>query len=201
MNQGNINVMFVDLLYQTNLSNFTNLKSYFCKKVVDVENSVLGNRAVKWHCDTFSTLANKDYNLLHDVNFKDLKEAILQHTIEFAKEYGVTDLNGEFLDAWINISKPGNYQEYHIHPTSHFSVIYYVDVPKNSGNTIFKGNEESNMYPIPCKEATQAGSNHWVYEPKNNDLIIFRSNMYHMVDINRSNENRVTIAANITFPY
>jgi len=201
MNKNIINVMFVELLYQTSLPEYEHLKNYFCNVVKEVEQSAKGVRAVKWHCNTFSTLANKNYNLLHDKKFTELKEDILHHTVKFAKEYGVKDTNGVFLDAWINNSKPGDYQEYHIHPTSHFSIIYYVDVPENSGNTIFKGNEESNMFPIPCKEPTQAGSNHWIYEPKNNDLVIFRSNVYHMVDTNRSSDNRITISANISFPY
>ena len=38
---------------------------------------------------------------------------------------------------WANINPPGGYNMPHIHPNSHFSGVYYIKAPKDSGNISF----------------------------------------------------------------
>ena len=38
---------------------------------------------------------------------------------------------------WANINPPGGYNKPHLHPNSHFSGVYYIKAPKNSGQIVF----------------------------------------------------------------
>jgi uncharacterized protein (TIGR02466 family) len=103
-------------------------------------------------------------------------------------------------DAWINISKPGNYQEYHIHPGSHFSLVYYIKVPENSGRIVFRSHEaDKDMFPFDTHKITNINNKTVKLQPNEGDVIVFRSNLSHMVEKNMSNENRVCIAMNFKF--
>ena len=41
------------------------------------------------------------------------------------------------LNLWINENNKNNYNSIHVHPSSHLSGIYYIDVPLKSGNLFF----------------------------------------------------------------
>ena len=38
---------------------------------------------------------------------------------------------------WANINPPGGYNRPHLHPNSHFSGVYYIKAPENSGQIVF----------------------------------------------------------------
>ena len=38
---------------------------------------------------------------------------------------------------WANINPPGALNRPHLHPNSHFSGVYYIKAPKNSGQIVF----------------------------------------------------------------
>ena len=48
---------------------------------------------------------------------------------------------------WANINNKEDYNISHTHPYSHYSGVYYVKVPKNSGNLYF-GESTANLEPI-----------------------------------------------------
>ena len=154
-----------------------------------------------WQCDTFSTL-NTVYNVLQDPLFSELNDTITKHVFDFANNYG--DMNNRTVrctGAWINVSSPGNYQEYHNHTQNHFSAVYYVKVPEKSGNIVFRSYDHvGDMFPLPFNinaEKEPAFRTYYLI-PRESDLIIFRSNLEHMVQKNRSNEARISIALNFT---
>ena len=186
--------MFTDLIYSTSLRQHANLNDYFYNVVLQSKKQNI-NPTTDWRCDTFNTA--KSLNLNIDNNFLIILEDIKKEVINFSKDFGVLTNNIICTESWINLAEAGNYQEYHIHPASHFSVVYYVNSPDNSGNIIFKSHEAiSDMFPIPADILTPANYKTYSYTPKNNDLLIFRSNLNHMVEKNISNEDRVSISAN-----
>ncbi len=122
--------------------------------------------------------------------------------LEFSKEFGVSKpLDSlECTDFWFNVSKHGDYQEFHRHANSHFSIVYYITVPENSGDLVFQSFEtNTDMFSLPSNEVTDASCKTCVYEPIESALVIFRSNLIHMVKKNLSNRNRISISANFKF--
>lgn len=190
-------LMFVDMLYQDSLLGLDNEKEYFYNKALECER--LGISGADWNCDTYSTMSS-DYDLLKDENFYVVLAEVLPRVSSFAEEFNVRTDDIRCTSAWINLAHPGAFQEYHIHPESHFSMVYYVRTPERCGDTIFQSSKYyADMFPLPYRKVNYANAGTFNRPAKSGDLLIFRSNIPHMVGKNRSNEDRVSISANFCF--
>jgi uncharacterized protein (TIGR02466 family) len=151
-----------------------------------------------WLCDTFNT-KSANYNIVEDVLFSELIEQFKKEVCVFARHYGVHN-KIKNVDGWINVAAPGEYQEYHYHGNSHFSLVYYIKSPENCGNLVVKSHEsDKDMFYLPYSELTEPNYKIRNIIPRESDVVIFRSNLHHMVTKNKSKENRVSIAMNFVF--
>lgn len=117
-----------------------------------------------------------------------------------AKDYGI--INSKFMaikhdDYWININQPNTCNATHTHPTSLISGVFYVKCNDNSGSIklendahkqYFNGTFLNNSNKLNYLDIT--------YTPKVNRLILFPSWLAHSVTVNKSNEDRISIAFN-----
>jgi len=164
----------------------------FIEKATHLEQTL--DHSTDWRCDTFNTL-NK-YDMIADPLFQNLTQQITSEVKLLAKDFGVTK-DVRVKDSWINVARPGAFQETHIHPNSHFSVAYYIKAPVNSGNIVFRSAEaNTDMFELPVSELTPANYKTFFIEPEVGKLIVFRSNLLHMVEKNMSNETRISITMN-----
>jgi uncharacterized protein (TIGR02466 family) len=197
-----IDYWFPTLISKEKLEEFRD-NSYLENKAYSLK-GVLPNVSTQWNCDTYNTLelynpVNDNDTIIH--NFINLcKEKV--H--EFAKEFGVVKPLSDLQcnDFWFNIAKEGNYQECHQHPNSHFSIVYYVKTEKNCGNIVFKGPTAfSDMctLPIDSKNLNRVSYPSCHYTPTNSLFLIFRSNLIHMVEKNRSGVDRISISMNFRY--
>jgi uncharacterized protein (TIGR02466 family) len=148
-----------------------------------------------WRCGTFTTL-NK-YDMVNDPLFKDLIEYVTDQVSQFAVEFGCAPNSAKVTDSWINIAEPGDYQEYHNHAGNHFSAVYYVKAPKDSGDIVFRSFEaDTDMFPLPIKVMNYTSFKTFSFSPEEGLLLIFRSNLRHMVEKNTSNDSRISVAMN-----
>ena len=109
--------------------------------------------------------------------FKDYIQAIMK-TLE------VTQLKGEVtIHSWVNINEKGNWNFPHNHIGTDLSGVYYVKVPKDSGQIVFFD---------PRKIESAMG-----VQPVEGNLFMFPSYLEHMVTPSESNETRISIAFNI----
>lgn len=197
-----IKFWFPTLIDYKILDSFKDANSYLEQKALKIQEHANSTSRVDWSCDTYNSLGF--YNYLED-NDKTINLFVLEckkHIIDFAKEFGVN--KGvealECTDFWFNISQYGNYQEFHRHANSHFSIVYYVRAPERSGNIVFQSFEtNTDMFTLPIETVTDASCKTCFYEPKESALLIFRSNLVHMVQKNLSNNNRISISANFKF--
>ena len=83
---------------------------------------------------------------------------------------------------WYNINVPGSYNNAHHHNEENFesimSGVYYISAPVDSGDLIFTESNER-------------------YEPSSGSLIYFDPTTWHAVDVNLSDENRISMAFNL----
>lgn len=194
-------VIFNTLVYKELLINLHLNNTVFKNKAFEIKEKFLNNSSTDWRCDTFNTLNLYDYREENDTNLKDLVYIVSNKVQQFATEYGIPDnLYDIHCDSfWFNISMPGNYQEFHQHSNSHFSVVYYVDAPEHCGNIVFKSFETfTDMFPLPIENSNtnlNSAKTHAIV-PQDSLLLIFRSNLLHMVEKNNSNKDRISIAMN-----
>jgi len=174
---------------------------------LDVDNISLHEKAIElynkrspvstsWFCDTFNTIGT--YDITNDSSFSEFVETIMHHTKIFAKDYGISNATIKSKEGWINVAMPNEYQEFHLHPNNHFSMVYYVSVPENSGNIIFRSPESNtDMFQLPFGHETLATMKTATIKAKTGKLVIFRSNLLHMVEKNKSSSERVSISMNV----
>jgi uncharacterized protein (TIGR02466 family) len=164
------------------------------ERVYQVMDSLQGHET-QWMCDTFSSF--EAYDLRIDRAFDTLIAQTKEHVRTFAKEYGVTKSLVYCTEAWFNVARPGNYQEYHTHANNHFSATYYLRTPEGGGDLVFKSYHDD-MFTLPKDEETYVSQSYKVEKVTEGKTCIFRSSLPHMVTKNTSSEDRISIAMNFT---
>lgn len=167
-------------------------KSYEIKNVVDDGSSKW------WNCNTYTTFSDIS-SLDNYTEFDFLFDQIKTHVNKFGEELLIESNSGK-IQSWINISSPGNFQELHNHSGSHLSAVFYLKAPENSGDIVFRSFESfGNMFPFPSSGINEFTYETCKYKPKEKMLLIFKSNLLHMVNLNKSNEDRISVSANFIY--
>jgi len=112
----------------------------------------------------------------------------------------------EFLDGepnlgnmWANINPAGGYNKPHVHPNSLFSGVYYVKTPPNCGQLICQDPRPGIQTCMPNRKKGQPPKHLWRevhLQPQENRAIMFPSWLWHSVQPNQSNEDRISISFN-----
>tara|TARA_Y100000389_G_scaffold201576_1_gene244628 strand:- start:8663 stop:9244 length:582 start_codon:yes stop_codon:yes gene_type:complete len=112
----------------------------------------------------------------------------------------------EFLDReprlgnmWANINYKGSLNMPHVHANSLFSGAYYIKVPKNSGFLKINDPRQGTHFIKPTKKNVpiplHLGSEIHL-EPQENRALMFPSWLEHCVDINESDDIRISVSFN-----
>ena len=100
---------------------------------------------------------------------------------------------------WANINPPGGYNAPHIHPNSLFSGVYYVKVPKNSGELVCNDPRPGIQTTMPTRVKGQPPQGLWReahLQPLQGRVIVFPSWLWHAVEPNMSNDIRISVSFN-----
>ncbi len=148
---------------------------------------------------------NGNYTL--DKNVLD-KMPTLKNRIENEFEKYVRDVlhinkkvNFKIINSWINIHKKGDWSQSHLHKNSCFSGVYYLNVPKNSGNisfdkTIVLNNLSTSTISYDYDEANYINADKVKFKVEEGLILFFPSTIYHNVDKSNSDEERYSLAFN-----
>jgi len=101
---------------------------------------------------------------------------------------------------WANINPPGGYNRPHIHPNSHFSGVYYIKAPQNSGEIVFNDPRSAAHMIMPDRVKDIKPPSHLWREVRVNPLegrmLMFPSWLWHCVEPNGSNDIRISVSFN-----
>jgi len=135
-------------------------------------------------------------------NIDDIDEQILnllENRMRIVQEVG--ELKQELDNIWININGKGHSNEYHIHPYSALSGVFYLTDSKFP--IIFKHPYDdicTYYWPEKCIESwNNLNSAEWSILPKKNMLLIFPAWLSHKVAMNKEDFNRISISFNTVF--
>ena len=135
---------------------------------------------------------------LNNLIVNTLANSFLEH-VNFISNNNYKIKNKLYLDNfWFNINRFKDFNLEHIHPNSILSGVYYVKTPKNSGNLIFKNNNNSNFYleQNDLIEFNTLNCATYFLPPQENCLHIFPSWLPHYVEPNLSEEERISFSFN-----
>lgn len=124
-----------------------------------------------------------DNNILENKEMKKLKQFIEKSLKEYFRNIYVPKNNVEpyITQSWCNYTKEGQFHHKHAHPNSFVSGVFYVQADKTKDKIYFYKNRYERIV-IPAKEFNLFNSTSWWFETGTNDLIIFPSNLTHMVE-------------------
>ena len=148
-----------------------------------------------WLSETYNTLGT--YDLQKDKSFKILLEKIEDKVLEFTKRHN-SDYRYKIQESWLNVYNKSDYQEYHHHPNSTFSAVYFLKASENCSRIVFENPIEPEMITIKdIKQHNPLTFKTCFFPPVENGLIIFRSYLRHMVEKQNTDYERMTVAANL----
>ena len=101
---------------------------------------------------------------------------------------------------WSIINKKNSSNARHIHANNYISSAYYVKAPQNCGDIVFHDPRSVTTFRYPkISKQNKLNSNVFTIQPKEGLLVLFPSYLYHSVDLNRTDEERIVISFNINF--
>ncbi len=115
------------------------------------------------------------------------------------------------INAWSNINRKGDSNEFHIHPGAFWSGVYYVDDggcyqnKKFNGEFIImdpRGSGPSMYSPLYCFNSpggNSVGATE-LLPPRNGIILLFPSWLYHGVRPYNGNSERISISFNLSIP-
>ena len=98
--------------------------------------------------------------------------------------------------SWLNYTNLGQHHHKHSHPNSIISGVFYFNADPEK-DKIFFYNEKYKQIVIPTKEYNIHNSQSWWFPVKTGGLVIFSSDLTHMVEQTISDETRVSLAFNV----
>ena len=138
----------------------------------------------------------KQSNIAEYLEFKPLVERITQCVHELAREHGSDD-DYFCTEGWYNIYSSNRYQEYHVHPNSIFSAVYFMKSGEDSQGLHIKRPDYGGMLPPKNKKRdTPFNQEVIIAPPQERTVIIFRSYLEHCVPPSNLKTDRVTVALN-----
>ena len=122
-----------------------------------------------------------------------LRSKAIEYLRELRKPLPVTDIN--IVDSWVNFTGKGEYQNYHNHPLSDISGVYYYQSSLEDGDIKFKSPSSALNFSM------LTANNHVSHKPLVGKLLLFPSYLEHAVMVNKTDNIRISISFNIRLVY
>ena len=133
--------------------------------------------------------------------FADFVGLVERHAAVVARFLELKSTELVMSGCWANINPPGGRNSVHSHPNNFLSGSYYVSLPGGHGSITFddpRPQAHVMMPPSTCRNAYN--SNVVTLDVKPGRMIFFPAWLSHSVPINRTGQDRVSIAFNLMFP-
>ena len=141
-------------------------------------------------------------DLSDNIVFNELKENIFNNADDMFELFNINK-NKQLVisNMWAGVNPRGGSNTLHNHPGATFSGVFYLKVPEKSGDIVFthpavNHNYHFNVHTVSLWNNINSGEKN--IPPKVGKLILFPSYQYHYVKPNQSNEDRISIAFNMT---
>lgn len=98
---------------------------------------------------------------------------------------------------WVNLSPSSAYNLPHIHPDSHLSGVYYVQIPEGSGQIYFRDpRPQAKILMPPLQPDSELLANELSFPPQPGVVYMFPSWLEHGVKPGTTEQDRIGIAFN-----
>ncbi len=132
--------------------------------------------------------------------FKELTD-VLRKAIGGALRFLELDYKDFVLTAcWANFNPTGGQNSAHTHPNNYISGVYYVSIPTGADVIEFTDPRPAAVANMArAKTLNRFNGNRMTVQVKPGRIVLFPAWLSHSVPLNRTNQERVSIAFNATF--
>ena len=183
---------FPTIIYVKDLPNANELNSYLEKHIIEWSNQDKGVEKTNVN----GWLSQTDMNQRKE--YEPLTRELFQMQNEIIKEEHL-DMKPKLGNMWANINHPGGYNQMHLHPNSLFSGAYYIKASPNSGRLGLMDPRPGVQQNMPTRKPGKLPRELWrdaYYDPVPGRIIVFPAWMWHKVEINKSNDTRISVSFN-----
>ena len=137
-----------------------------------------------------------------DESFKQFENIIIPVISELVDEYKLTS-QADIVQMWINVNGANSYNVSHRHPGADFSGVLWIKQTPKQGRFIFDNidvcyRDATILYNIDSKYLEEKRMlPEWYPSYKNGTVMIFPAMFSHRVEINETQEDRISISFNI----
>lgn len=127
-----------------------------------------------------------------------LREKILHAVEQNASEYfpPFFKFNPELTRGWVNRQRPNQTLALHDHGGTLLACSYYINAPEGCGDLLMVDPRGGVNWEW-LKDGDITGVKYKRITPTESKMILFPAYVMHMVDLNRSEETRISLATNI----
>lgn len=127
--------------------------------------------------------------------------SLLRKACKAALEFLQVEHRGISITAcWANIGPTGGLHSPHTHPNNYFSGVYYVQTPAGADSIDFFDPRPAAVAMMPTtRQLNRFNGNRMTVKVQPGRLMIFPSWLLHGVPVDRTNQERVSIAFNAMF--
>jgi uncharacterized protein (TIGR02466 family) len=126
---------------------------------------------------------------------------VLRKAITAALKFLEVDYKDFVLTAcWANFNPAGGLNSAHTHPNNYISGVYYVSIPAGADVIEFTDPRPAAVANMArAKTLNRFNGNRMTVQAKPGRIVLFPAWLSHSVPVNRTNQERVSIAFNATF--
>ena len=152
-----------------------------------------------------SNLGNSWHSNINIASYKNIISKTLQQSI-----FNYFEVNNIFRDrtsidirsCWININSKGGYNGFHNHPGCDLSGVFWIKIPKDDGRLIFNNLNAFSEIKLLKSYSSNFKKEINSYEffeinPIEGVMAIFPAHLWHRVEENYSEEDRISVSFNI----
>ena len=188
-------------IFQYKIENYQEINQELLNYILELQKkNKIGNTHSNrggWHSPNFD-LVNEGPPINFINKFKDF----LKHIISSDMGWEYIPNKQRIVAMWAIINKKNSFNVMHNHQNCYLSASYYVRKPEDSGDITFFDPKEAKTYRFPkIEKYTEYSTEIVTIEPREGDLLIFPSYLYHAVGENLSDDNRVVVSFNIDIGY
>lgn len=132
---------------------------------------------------------HKKYKALSDKALEAAKYVLNEQTYEYETCY-ITNM-------WSNILKTGEMHKPHTHSNNLLSGVFYVQSDEGANIQMYDPRPQADVLRPQPKKYTKENSSIWFFPSITNRMILFPSWLQHLVPINESKNDRISIAFNL----
>ena len=190
--------LFPSVIQLSKVPNPEELNQHLMAAVSDVRKNTPNGRPDSWTSTVYTTLNTADQLHLMPA-FAPLTELILQEAQSFGATLSLAQEQFplRIKDCWVNIYKPKDGQEMHLHSNSVISGSYYLKVPEGAAGLVLHSPFTDNMYEPPLNQINAFNSGAAEIPIEEGMFVLFRSWLKHSVRPSPAKRDRISISFNL----